>query len=142
MQAYRHNLKVLQNFTAETFPFDRYIVDVNSEILPPPYLTENTTYNLSDLTKKLLSITAEDMNPNLESQFEINDMKSAQKKIKWICAQKRKHDPDLSKMCQNVAVLNEKSWPNKIYFGLDDSQFEALKAALTKQFVIIQGPPG
>lgn len=42
----------------------------------------------------------------------------------------------------NVKVLNYDAWPPRDAFGLDESQFEAFRAALTKQFVIIQGPPG
>lgn len=82
------------------------------------------------------------MTPNIESQYEIVDMKSAQKKIKWICSQKVKQNPVMAGHCKAVQVLDENLWPNKIYFGLDESQFDALRAALTKQFVIIQGPPG
>lgn len=141
-QAYRHNLKVLQDFTSESFPFQRYIIDVNCDILPPPYLTNNTIYNLSDLTKKLLSITAEDIEPNLESQFEVVDLQSAQRKIKWISKQKMEQDTSSAKHCDKVPVLDETLWSDKSHFGLDGSQFDALKAALTKQFVIIQGPPG
>lgn len=135
-------MKVLQNFTAETFPFQRYIIDVNCEIVPPPYVTNNTVYNLTDLTKNLLTITAEDLNPNLESQFQVVDLSSAQRKIRWICTQKMKQDSTMASHCKSVTLLDEASWPNRIYFGLDESQFDALKAALTKQFVIIQGPPG
>ncbi len=87
-----------------------------------------------------MSITAEDISPNLESQFEVVDMKSAQRKIKWISTQKMKENVAMARHCKAVQVLNE--WPNRMYFGLDESQFDALKAALTKQFVIIQGPPG
>ncbi|XP_037044307.1 NFX1-type zinc finger-containing protein 1-like [Bradysia coprophila] len=141
-EAYRHNLKVLQDFTSETFPLQRYIVEVNCEILPPPYLTANTVYNLSDLTKKLLSITAEDVAPNLESQFEVVDLQSAQRKIRWISKQKMEQDVSLARYCDKVPVLNETIWPDESFFGLDGSQFDALKAALTKQFAIIQGPPG
>lgn len=141
-QAYRHNLKVLQDFTSETFPFQRYIIDVNCDILPPPYLTHTTVYNLTDLTKKLLPITAEDIAPNLESQFEVVDLQSAQRKIKWISKQKMKQDATSAQYCDKIPVLDEALWPDKTYFGLDGSQFDALKAALTKQFVIIQGPPG
>ncbi|KAG4081169.1 hypothetical protein HA402_014617 [Bradysia odoriphaga] len=92
-EAYRHNLKVLQDFTSETFPLQRYIIDVNCEILPPPYLTDNT-------------------------------------------------DVTLARYCDKVPVLNDALWPDESFFGLDGSQFDALKAALTKQFAIIQGPPG
>lgn len=49
--------------------------------------------------------------------------------------------PEL-KECQNVMVRFDGFWPNPRFVGLDDSQFAALKAALTQQFVVIQGPPG
>lgn len=38
--------------------------------------------------------------------------------------------------------LNPAAWPTVEQLGLDDSQLEALKLALTKELAIIQGPPG
>lgn len=38
--------------------------------------------------------------------------------------------------------LNPAAWPTEEQLGLDDSQLEALKLALTKELAIIQGPPG
>ena len=43
---------------------------------------------------------------------------------------------------ENVPVLDVSSWPNKEQLGLDESQYEALKIALTKEVAVIQGPPG
>ena len=43
---------------------------------------------------------------------------------------------------KNVPVLEVNSWPNKEQLGLDESQYEALKIALTKEVAVIQGPPG
>lgn len=42
----------------------------------------------------------------------------------------------------NVRVLSKDSWPTKRCLGLDESQYNALKAALTREFCVIQGPPG
>lgn len=42
----------------------------------------------------------------------------------------------------NVEVLNPQTWPSQDVVKLNGSQYEALKAALTKEFVVIQGPPG
>ncbi|XP_031564675.1 NFX1-type zinc finger-containing protein 1-like [Actinia tenebrosa] len=42
----------------------------------------------------------------------------------------------------NVEVLNPQGWPSEDVVKLNRSQYEALKAALTKEFVVIQGPPG
>lgn len=99
-QAYRHNLKVLQSFGAGNFPLERYIVDMNKEILPPSYLSENKVYEISnglaDADAQMLPVT----------------------------------------------ILRKQEWPPFTDFNLDESQFEAFRAALTKQLVVIQGPPG
>lgn len=42
----------------------------------------------------------------------------------------------------SVDVLNKDEWPPREEFHLDESQYEAFRAALTKQMVVIQGPPG
>jgi hypothetical protein len=42
----------------------------------------------------------------------------------------------------NVEVLNQQAWPSEDVVQLNGSQYEAIKAALTKEFVVIQGPPG
>ncbi|XP_053354042.1 NFX1-type zinc finger-containing protein 1 [Clarias gariepinus] len=38
--------------------------------------------------------------------------------------------------------LNDTAWPTEEQVGLDESQLQALKLALTKELAIIQGPPG
>ncbi|KAJ9589301.1 hypothetical protein L9F63_017494, partial [Diploptera punctata] len=42
----------------------------------------------------------------------------------------------------NFNPLDEASWPSAKNLELDESQYNALRSALTKEFVIIQGPPG
>jgi len=42
----------------------------------------------------------------------------------------------------SIPLLNLAYWPSAQDLGLDDSQFRALKMALTKEFAVIQGPPG
>lgn len=39
-------------------------------------------------------------------------------------------------------VLNTRQWPTAEDLGLDVTQYTALQAAVTKEFAIIQGPPG
>ncbi|XP_059472673.1 NFX1-type zinc finger-containing protein 1-like [Neocloeon triangulifer] len=41
-----------------------------------------------------------------------------------------------------LTILKEATWPSSDQLGLDNSQYNALKAALTKEFAVIQGPPG
>lgn len=43
---------------------------------------------------------------------------------------------------QSVRVLDHNQWPSMETLGLDESQMEALRLALTKELAIIQGPPG
>ncbi|XP_050539011.1 NFX1-type zinc finger-containing protein 1-like [Daktulosphaira vitifoliae] len=43
---------------------------------------------------------------------------------------------------QPFDVLNDNSWPSKHELKLDEMQYEAFKAALQNELVIIQGPPG
>lgn len=43
---------------------------------------------------------------------------------------------------RSVAVTETSEWPRATSLGLDDSQAEALKMALTQKLAIIQGPPG
>lgn len=102
MQSYRHNLKVLQAFGIDNFPLEKYIVDVNKDISPPSYLTDDSTYIIS------------------------NGLPDTDRKAKMSV----------------VEVMSNKQWPPREDFNLDESQYEAFRAALTKQMVVIQGPPG
>lgn len=100
-QAYRHNLKVLQDFGVDNFPLEKYIVNVDKIISPPSYLSEDSCYIISNGL------------PNTDPEAKVSpvDMLSAR-------------------------------WPPREDFNLDESQYEAFRAALTKQMVVIQGPPG
>lgn len=51
-------------------------------------------------------------------------------------------DGDPQAKMSTVQILSNLEWPPSDDFNLDESQFEAFRAALTKQMVIIQGPPG
>ncbi|XP_074653872.1 NFX1-type zinc finger-containing protein 1-like [Tubulanus polymorphus] len=42
----------------------------------------------------------------------------------------------------NIRPLDDRNWPTPEKIGLDQSQWDALKLALTKEIAIIQGPPG
>lgn len=41
-----------------------------------------------------------------------------------------------------VEILQTDKWPPHTDFNLDETQYEAFRAALTKQIAVIQGPPG
>jgi ABC-type phosphate transport system auxiliary subunit len=42
----------------------------------------------------------------------------------------------------SMSPLLPETWPSSEDLGLDPSQYQALKAALTRELVVIQGPPG
>ncbi|KAG1963351.1 NFX1-type zinc finger-containing protein 1 [Pimephales promelas] len=100
-EAYRYVLEGLQEEDENDVPFQRYIVECNTEVDPPAYLrVEGRSYDLS-------CITAE-----------------GQEKI-----------PPFNPLTQHA-------WPDEETMGLDESQLQALKLALTNELAIIQGPPG
>lgn len=102
LQAYRHNLKVLQEFGSRNFPLEKYIVNVNKQISPPSYLDDHSVYLLNNGVAET--------------------------------------DPEHKKSV--VRMLGDHEWPPREDFKLDESQYQAFRAALTKQMVVIQGPPG
>lgn len=93
---------MLQDFNKDNFPLERYIVNVEKNILPPSYLDNDSVYLISNGL------------PNTDSE---------------------------AKMFP-VDMLSSQQWPPREDFRLDESQFAAFRAALTKQMVVIQGPPG
>ena len=42
----------------------------------------------------------------------------------------------------SIDILQLQLWPNSRLLGLNESQYKALQLALTKELVVIQGPPG
>ena len=42
----------------------------------------------------------------------------------------------------NVDILQLNFWPNSSILGLNESQYKAMQLSLTKELVVIQGPPG
>ncbi|NWR35552.1 ZNFX1 protein, partial [Tachuris rubrigastra] len=50
-EAYRHVLEGLQEMQEEDIPFQKYIVECDTRVKEPAYLTEDTAYNLAPLVK-------------------------------------------------------------------------------------------
>uniref|UniRef100_A0A3Q3W7K3 RZ-type domain-containing protein n=1 Tax=Mola mola TaxID=94237 RepID=A0A3Q3W7K3_MOLML len=48
-EAYRYVLEGLQELEEDNLPFQRYIVECNSDVQPPSYLQRTDTYNLCDI---------------------------------------------------------------------------------------------
>ena len=123
-EAYRHVLKGLQQIQ-ESMCFQKYIVFCETNVQPPLYLRkEMVTY---------------DIRPLVDEEFRIKTPHRWQALSETPHSDVRTHrDNYLSK----VVVLDAMSWPSYDNSLLDDSQYKAVKGALTKEFSIIQGPPG
>ncbi|XP_029467093.1 NFX1-type zinc finger-containing protein 1 [Rhinatrema bivittatum] len=112
-EAYRHVLEGLQEIQEEDIPFQKYIVQCETEVSEPRYLLMGGVYDFSALMEKPLG------NEDKVPQTYTDSIKA-----------------------QNVNILDPKEWPSKEALHLDESQMKALQLALTKELAIIQGPPG
>ncbi len=118
-EAYRHVLEGLQEVRDNSLPLQRYIIDVSSDVQPPQYLhrNRNAIYDLSPLT---VESADEEVVLGLRS------------------LNLRRTNP----RAKAVEVLREGSWPRAEILQFDESQLEAVRAALTQEIAVIQGPPG
>ena len=126
-ESYRHVLEGLQNFNKDNLPFQRYLVKCNSDVRPPVYLK-----------KSINPILSLDEDANLEVTDRITENVDGNKSNNC-CYDLTKV---LCKTAKSVSVLNPSAWPSPSEVDLNNSQYNALKAALTQEFVVIQGPPG
>ncbi|CAB3987453.1 NFX1-type zinc finger-containing 1-like [Paramuricea clavata] len=124
-ESYRHVLEGLQNFNKDNLPFQRYLVQCNSYVRPPVYLKKSTNPILSldeDANLEVTDRTTENVGGNNHGCYDLTEA--------------------LCKTAESVSVLNPSAWPSPSKVDLNNSQYNALKAALTQEFVVIQGPPG
>ena len=49
---------------------------------------------------------------------------------------------DESEEAQDVILTDYDTWPSADELGMDESQYNAFQAALTREISVIQGPPG
>lgn len=138
-EAYRHNLLALQQFKSHEFPLKDYIINVSTDIKFLTHLNRNTIYDLSDLALSLDKIDSEKMLSIMKS---LSSGDYYNKSLTFLDKIKSQSKDIRQTRLQNVFIMNDQLWPKSSYLGVDDSQFEAIKAALTKQLVVIQGPPG
>ncbi|XP_077125746.1 NFX1-type zinc finger-containing protein 1-like [Ranitomeya variabilis] len=119
-EAYRHVLEGLKEMVASEIPFQNYIVFCDAAMSPPLYVSQKPAgYTLeklikSDNSKKKKYKSGRHFHP-----------------LRTILSQKKQFN-----------VLDSSAWPTKEELQLDQSQFRALKMALTSELSIIQGPPG
>lgn len=128
-EAYRHVLEGLQKMQKEDLPFQKYIVECETQVKEPAYLKEDTAYNLAPLVKTSHKVKEP---AHLKTD-------TANNLAFWRKTSPQEECPDSLK---SVRILDPDQWLSMEALKLDESQMEALKLALTKELAIIQGPPG
>ena len=130
-ESYRHVLKGLQEIRAEHMPFQRYVIDCERKVRVPAYLRrlEGAVYDLRPLvdTESIIK------DPSRLEEILGNDDDDDDVPVVF---------SERSKEAEAVRILEGDSWPPADLLHLDESQFQAIRTALTKEFVITQGPPG
>ncbi|XP_033009836.1 LOW QUALITY PROTEIN: NFX1-type zinc finger-containing protein 1 [Lacerta agilis] len=111
-EAYRHVLQGLQELREEDVPFQRYIVHCEAQVREPAYLRR-------------------------EPGSSVYDLRCLMAKPPPAEASGAEGAPE-----GRIDVLDPSQWPTQEAVGLDESQLQALKLALTQELAIIQGPPG
>ncbi|KAK6194459.1 hypothetical protein SNE40_000090 [Patella caerulea] len=120
-EAYKHVLRGLQNITK--LPFEKYIVQCQSAVDAPKYLTIDRKFDLRPLIDDDIQLR-EDTNLRIQGRTD------------------RYNFSRESMYAEKVNVVDLQSWPSHGMLKLDESQYRALQTALTKEFSVIQGPPG
>ncbi|XP_078607984.1 NFX1-type zinc finger-containing protein 1-like isoform X2 [Branchiostoma floridae x Branchiostoma japonicum] len=150
-EAYRHVLKGLQEVEEDAMPFAKYIVDCDCAdgVDPPAYLRErygDVEYDLRALveTPKQVLVTARrrarprNRDPFGSDLDESEDSGDDDEKLTDVYGSNNPHFA----RARSVPILRDDMWPSADALHLDESQYLAVKMALTKEFSIIQGPPG
>ncbi|XP_069588374.1 NFX1-type zinc finger-containing protein 1-like [Ranitomeya imitator] len=119
-EAYRHVLEGLKEMAVSEIPFQNYIVFCNAAMSPPLYVSQKPAgYTLEKLIK-----------PDNSKKKKYKSGRHFHP-LRTIFSHKKQFN-----------VLDSSAWPTKEELQLDQSQFRALKMALTSELSIIQGPPG
>ncbi|XP_065342665.1 NFX1-type zinc finger-containing protein 1-like [Cloeon dipterum] len=113
-EPYFQVMKALKSLHKENFPFIKYIIELQREDEPPKYLLDQNDHEGSG------------------THF-AKARREMPVRITALGTEKALHE---------FVVLNESTWPTAKQLGLDNSQYQALKAALTRELAVIQGPPG
>ncbi|XP_021953554.2 NFX1-type zinc finger-containing protein 1 [Folsomia candida] len=152
-EAYRYVLKTLQNLELGDFPMAKFVVGASSEILAPGYLANNENDN-EQKKIKLVVPSKPDKPDELDNPLE-EELKQVKLIDSWedddyieallIKLDKINHPPRNAEEEDGIMMINpltETDWPCGDTLGLDENQFAGFQAAIMKEFVIIEGPPG
>ena len=115
-EAYCHVLNALKSLKEDNFPFKSQIVDCRSDLKSvPEYILKSPLIDLRTLVTDVVEIDKNTGNYLF--------------------------DPSLN-YAMSVLFNNEAKWPSPTQMKLDQSQYQAIKLALTQNICLIQGPPG
>ena len=114
-EAYCHVLNALKCFKDDNFPFKSQIVECIKDTNPPDYLIRSPLVDLRTLISENTDIDPHTGNYLFTSSI------------------------DYAKKC---SIYDERRWPSPTQMNLDESQYKAIKLALTQKITLIQGPPG
>ncbi|XP_068745966.1 NFX1-type zinc finger-containing protein 1-like isoform X2 [Montipora capricornis] len=130
-EAYRHILEGLKEVDPARLPLQKYIVNCEKDVEAPAYLRnrfrERVTFDLTPIMR------GESRN--------VGPSPSGSSLLRLRFASLNLRDNSRGKGT-NVPILNLAAWPTAEDLELDNSQYRAIKMALTKEFAVIQGPPG
>ncbi|CAH1264363.1 ZNFX1 [Branchiostoma lanceolatum] len=151
-ESYRHVLKMIQEIEGGDLPFEQHIVRCDLDIGPPRYLVRPA--DEFDLTP-LLNI------PELDKLRGKREKRLADPRRRRGMGFRRTHhdredgeEEDFNSLeklstehpqidrARSVPILDTDAWPSGEDLQLDESQLGAVQTALTRQFSVIQGPPG
>ncbi|XP_061715965.1 NFX1-type zinc finger-containing protein 1-like isoform X2 [Cydia pomonella] len=126
-EPYHHVLKALQdpNFP-EHLAMSKYIVDVQKVPENPTYLTRDTVYTLNKKRRTVTKLHLFGRRKDEDEWLPLRSLRSGEKEEKEL----------------KFTVLQDETWPSETELGLNNTQYEAYKLALTHEFAVIQGPPG
>ncbi|KAJ8311089.1 hypothetical protein KUTeg_011358 [Tegillarca granosa] len=130
-EAYRHVLSGLQVMQEGQLPFEKFIVNCETDVKAPVYIAQNpnaAVYDLRPLVDEEVVIRRQRRLGDL-----IDDDTDAPPMYKFSTK---------SVTATEVPIMELRVWPLPEQLHLDMSQYRAIQNALTKEFVIIQGPPG
>ncbi|TRZ20766.1 hypothetical protein HGM15179_006244 [Zosterops borbonicus] len=124
-EAYRHVLEGLQKTREEDIPFQKYIVECDTQVKEPAYLTENTIYNLAPLMKT----SAEEKDPDSLKSVYILDPNQ------WLSMEALKLDESQMQalnlaLTKELAIIQGPPGTGKTYVGL-----KIVQALLTNDHV-------
>jgi len=120
-ESYKHVLEALvsfKNYKDEEFPFKKNLVDCQNCIIEQPVYLKNVPFDFRTIVDKKREFSINNKSGETERQFAGNTEFA------------------------RCFLSNEFQWPTAENMMLDESQYKAVKLALTSKLSLIQGPPG